>query len=203
MSETYRLQKIDELLLPSHQYLAEDDECFFFMTYTRLDQGFTPENDLIMNFKKGMDKQGRNEWKWKGFAIARISELFINNIPPLKKPAIFVPIPPSNAKNDPMYDDRIVQVVNNFCNARENAECREIILANANVIPTHKEKKSPDELLPFLTVDKALCQDQVRNILIVDDVITEGAHFKACQTLLKAEFPNSKIKGLFIARTEH
>jgi predicted amidophosphoribosyltransferase len=54
-----------------------------------------------------------------------------------------------------------------------------------------------------LAIDKKLCQDQKQNIILVDDVITQGAHFKACKTLLQQEFPNSKIKGLFIARTVH
>jgi hypothetical protein len=200
----YRLQKIDELLLPSHQYLTAEDECFFFMNYTRLDQGYTPVNDLILNFKKAMGRQGRVEWKWKGWAIGKVSELFIQSLPPIDAPnVIFVPIPPSKIKSDPLYDDRIVQVLNNFCNNRPNAEFREIISVTANMTPTHEAKMSPDEILQFLAVNKARCQPQKENIVLVDDVITEGAHFKACQTLLRAEFPNSRITGLFIARTQH
>jgi len=200
----YRLQKIDELLLPSHQYLDPQDECFFFMTYTRLSLGFTPENDLILNFKKAMDRKGKSEWKHKGNAIQEVSNLFIQGTPAINPPGvIFVPIPPSRMKGDPMYDDRIVQVMNNFCSARPNAELREIIYVRQNMPPTHENKLSPGEILPYLEVDKALCVNQKPNVVLVDDVVTDGAHFKACQGLLRQRFPNSRITGLFIARTLH
>ena len=201
----YRLQKIDELSLPSHQYLTPEDECFYFMNYTRLDLGYTSENDLILNFKKRMDRQNRPaEWKWKLWAIRKISELFIQNLPPVTEPnTVFVPIPPSRVKTDPLYDDRVIQVLRNFCNSQPNAEFRDIITVNANMTPTHEAKMSPDEIIPFLTIDKVLCAVQKEKIILVDDVITEGAHFKACQRLLQAEFRDSQIKGLFVARTQH
>jgi len=40
-------------------------------------------------------------------------------------------------------------------------------------------------MLLFLTIDKALFEDQKENIVIVDDVTTEGMRFKACQSLLQ------------------
>lgn len=200
----YRLQKIDELHLPSHQYLTPEDECFFFMTYTRLGLGFTPENDLIMNFKKKMDKRGRYEWRYKEQAIREVSNLFIQGIAPIDEPGVvLVPIPPSRMKGDPMYDDRIVQVAKNFCKARQDAELREIIYLNQNMPPTHESKMSPDEILPYLEIDETQWQDQNYNFVLVDDVITEGAHFKACQSLLQERFTEAMIQGLFIARTLH
>ena len=81
------------------------------MNYTRLDQGYTTENDLIMNFKKKMDRVGRPEWKYKRADISKISDLFIQNLPPIDKPnVIFVPVPPSRVKTDALYDDRVVQL---------------------------------------------------------------------------------------------
>jgi hypothetical protein len=200
----YRLQKIDELLLSSHQYLTPEDECFFFRSYTRLDLGFTKENSFIMNFKKKMERKGKNDWKYKAQAILEASDLFIQGTPPINAPdVIFVPIPPSRMKGDPLYDDRNVQLISNLCNAKPNGELREIIYVNQNMPPTHEHKMSPDEMLPYLEVDEALCRDPKPNIVVVDDVITEGAHFKACQGLLRQWFPNSRITGLFIARTLH
>ena len=37
-------------------------------------------------------------------------------------------------------------------------------------------------------------------IFIVDDVLTTGAHFVAAQSLLKRQFPETPIKGVFVAR---
>ena len=202
---TYHLQKIDELLLPSYKHLTSDDECYFFMGYTPLYKARTPENSLILNFKKDMDRiSNRPEWKWKGNAINEVSELFIRSIPPIiAQSSILVPVPPSKIKGDSMYDDRLVQLVRNFCATHTNTEFREIVGINANMTPTHVDEKSPDELIPLLTVDKSLCAPSKDQIVIVDDVLRHGAHFKAIKTLLQPEFPDSNIIGLFIARCLH
>ena len=197
----HRLQRIDELFLPAHQYLNTEDECYFLMSYTRLDFGHTSENDLILNFKKGMDRKGKAEWKWKGWAIGRIADMFIQNFPQNDDNGIvLVPVPPSKVKSDPMYDDRMVQVLNIFCNNHPYAEVREILSINANMTPSHAIRASPNEIQPLLILNKALCKDQPQTIILADDVITTGAHFRACKTILQTEFPNSTIKGLFIAR---
>ncbi len=200
----YRLQKIDELLLPSHRYLTPEDECYFFRTYTRLDLGYTAENSFMMNFKKKMDRKGLHDWHYKGQAIREASDLFIRGTLPINPPGvIFVPIPPSRMKGDALYDDRNVQVISSLCHAKPHGELREIIYLNQNMPPTHGNKLSPEEILPYLEINEALCQDPKHNVVLVDDVITEGAHFKACQSLLRQRFPNSRITGLFIARTLH
>jgi predicted amidophosphoribosyltransferase len=199
-----KLQKIDELYLGNHQYLTEDDECFYFLNYVPIWVKKNSVNSLIMNFKKTMDKKDKAEWKYKGSAIEKIAKMFIESLPEIKKPNIlFVPIPPSKMKKDPMYDDRMIQVLNKFCAEKKNAEMREIISIKKNMTPTHVSKLSPEEILEYLEVDEELCEDQKEKIIIVDDVITDGAHFKACQTLLQPLFPNSSISGLFIAQTIH
>ena len=38
-------------------------------------------------------------------------------------------------------------------------------------------------------------------IAIVDDVITTGAHFKACQELILEQYPHAAIYGIFLAKT--
>jgi hypothetical protein len=200
----YHLQKIDESLLPSYKYLTPEDECYFFMGYTPVWVGHTAENSIIMNFKKKMDKRGKGEWKWKEREIQSISNLFIQSVPPIISPqSILVPAPPSKMKGDPMYDDRLVQLVRNYCVSHPSTEFREIIGIKKNMTPTHEVEKSPDELMPLFTVDKSLCAQQKEQIVIVDDVLRHGAHFKAIKNLLQPEFPNSNIIGLFIARTVH
>ncbi len=201
----YRLQKIDESLLPSYKYLTTEDECYFFMGYTPIWVAKNAENSLILNFKKDMDRRNNPpEWKWKARAITQISELFVQNIPPIiAAHSILVPVPPSRAKGDELYDNRLVQLASNYCNAHPETEFREIITLADTMIPTHEVEKSPDELVPLLSVDESLCKNPKEQIVIVDDVLRHGAHYKAMKTILQPRFPKSNIIGLYIARTLH
>jgi hypothetical protein len=72
----YNLVKIDEFLRPDHKYLEPDDECFYFMEYIPIKRLYNAENNLMMNFKKEMDRKGRPEWKYKGIAIRRVADIF-------------------------------------------------------------------------------------------------------------------------------
>jgi len=79
-------------------------------------------------------------------------------------------------KSDPLYDNRIVQVLQQFCARREHSDLREIISMKSNMIPAHVSRVTPGELLPYL---------------------------EACKTLLQKEFPDAIVRGIFIARTIH
>ena len=53
-----RLTKIDELTRPDHWYLDENDPCFFLGEYTaRMGFVYSETNNLILNFKKSMDRR--------------------------------------------------------------------------------------------------------------------------------------------------
>ncbi len=201
----YNLQKVDELYLPVHKYLTSDDECYFFMNYTPPASTYrTIENSHILNFKKKMDRAGKKDWHYKGETIKEISELFIKNVPPIiEKSSIMIPVPPSIVKGEPMYDDRLVQLVKNYCQAHPETEFREIIEVRETMNPTHVEEKSPEELASCMIVNKALCKNNKDQLVVVDDVLRHGTHYKAIKGLLRPFFTKSNIIGLYIARSIH
>jgi hypothetical protein len=198
------LLQIDELVLSQHYYLEPSDLCFYIKEYTAY-AGYSHSyaNDLIQNFKKPMDRRGTQEWKWKIWAIDQITQMFIESQPetPNLSHIIFVPIPPSKVKTDPLYDDRIVQVTSAFCKAR-NGDFREILTIKENLEPSHEaqHRPKPSEIEANLHLNSELCHLTKDNIILVDDMITTGAHFKACQSKLRVAFPNAIIKGMFITR---
>jgi adenine/guanine phosphoribosyltransferase-like PRPP-binding protein len=49
-------------------------------------------------------------------------------------------------------------------------------------------------------IDRRLFEPKSQAIAVVDDLITTGAHFVAVRNMLRREFPDIKIVGLFIAR---
>ena len=72
-----RLTKVDELIRPDHSYLTADDTCYFLGEYSaRKGYAFSPTNQLVLNFKKPVDRRGRPEWVHKERAIAAAAAAF-------------------------------------------------------------------------------------------------------------------------------
>ena len=108
-----RLTEIDDLTRPDHSYLELSDRCYFLGEYTaRKGFSFSATNHLIHNFKKPMDRRGRPEWPYKEQAIQNAATaLRAAFLPEGLSVLTLVPIPPSKAKTDPLYDDRMVQML--------------------------------------------------------------------------------------------
>ena len=111
-----RFTKIDDLTRPDHWYLTADDVCYFIGEYTaRKGYAYSTTNNLVLNFKKTMDRRGLPEWRYKGRAIGQAAVAFRTALGPRGVDALtFVPIPPSKAKGDPLYDDRLTHLLNSI-----------------------------------------------------------------------------------------
>ena len=108
-----RFTEIDELTRPDHSWLTDDDRCYFLGEYTaRQGYSYSPTNNLILNFKKEMDRREKPEWRYKEQAIQRAASAFRRALgtDPLSS-LVFVPIPPSKTRNDPLYDDRVTRML--------------------------------------------------------------------------------------------
>jgi predicted amidophosphoribosyltransferase len=114
---------------------------------------------------------------------------------------LLVPVPPSASRSDPNYDDRLVQVVNNLANSCSNITADDILAFDETQQPSHiGGSRNPDELLKSLRfVGPTGTPPDV--IFVLDDVISSGAHYHACKTLLSRHYSDSQIAGLFWAKT--
>ena len=74
-----RLQQVGEVERPQHFFLEAAHRCYFWGEYTPWEHtegkrwDYSETNRLIANFKKGMDRQGKDDWHHKVAAIDRIS----------------------------------------------------------------------------------------------------------------------------------
>jgi hypothetical protein len=77
-----RLTEIDDLARPDHWYLTPEDNCYFLGEYTaRKGFAFSATNQLVLNFKKSMDKRGTPEWWYKDRAIDEVAVAFRTALP--------------------------------------------------------------------------------------------------------------------------
>lgn len=109
-----RLQYIDQAVANTdHPYLKPQHKCYFLREYTSgQNYNFGETNQLIINLKKAMSRQGRPEWRYKEKAIHQIAEELSAVVPDdYFERTAFVPVPPSKARSDPEYDPRLIEIL--------------------------------------------------------------------------------------------
>jgi len=195
---TYLLSQVDAHSLPDHHYLEPGDEVYYLREYTsRRGYSYGETNSLISNLKKTIDRRRTPEWKYKGSAIMQLAEELRRTVDHVG--FTWVPVPPSKAKSDPLYDDRMLRVLQG---AFPQGDIRELVLQTASTPAGHTtddSKPPPSDLAAKYRIDRSLGRPQPR-IAVFDDVLTTGSHFKAMQQVLTAAFSGVAVYGLFIAR---
>lgn len=201
---TFRLTKIDELKRPDHHHLDGEDNCYFFGEYTAR-KGFrhSETNQLIWNLKKGNDKRGSYEYRFKGQAIQQVAKLITQTIGNLYD-YTFVPVPPSKCRTDPAYDDRIADILRACHQRNGQLQFRELVTQRMSMGASHSSiaRPSPAQIAANYQFDQTITAGIRNTVVIFDDVLTAGSHFKAMKDTIRHHLPNVGIMGLFIARTE-
>ena len=201
-----RLSRIDDLTRSDHTFIETGDECLYLGEYTaRKGYQFSETNNLIFNLKKPMDRRGQPGWQYKKHAIeeaGRQMRMALDALnPKWLSTATLVPMPPSKVKSDPMYDDRLMQMLQ-VLGTGIHPDVREMIVQRESIEAAHSTEVRPriQGLLANFSIDEALVDPPPHAIGLIDDVLTTGSHFKAAQYLLRSRFPSIKIYGLFVAR---
>ena len=198
-----RFQKIDEAIIGDHAHLTEADSCYFLCEYTsNRDYKFGKVNQLISNLKKPPSRSLLQEYRYKhqamGMCVQGLSDAINDD---WLRTGTLVPIPPSKAKSHPDYDDRMLQI----CKAIKKpfpVDVRELVVQRESIRAAHESRDRPtvEELLHVLEINRGVVEPTPTAIAIVDDVLTAGTHYRAMHRLLKRNFPNVPIVGMFIAR---
>ena len=201
----YRLLQIDELQRPEHYFLTPEDDCFYYTEYTSdANFSYSPANDLISNFKKSPEFRDQPQWTHKARSIQQVIDILAGSLLPASnlKDVILVPMPPSKIKSHPYYDNRMMEVLLGLQARDPGIDLREILSCRENREAFHAmtNKRSPAKIAGNLLIGARHCDGSKNKILLIDDVITTGAHFKACKNKLLEVLPGGVIKGLFIAR---
>ena len=206
-TSAFRVIRIDEALRQDHSYLTADDECFCLGEYQpRGAFNAGPVNNLISNYKKSVTKRGLLEYDHKERAILTVASLVKGVINTNAfKTCTFIPIPPSKTRADPLYDDRLARSLRAV---DTDLDVRELLVAKQSMRAHHEfqsgeKRPTPADLYAMLAIDESCLQTPVKNtIILFDDLITNGTHFKACKKLLKERLPERTVVGLFIGRVK-
>ena len=200
-----RLQQIAREMQGDHARLKSDDRCYFLHEYTS-NRGYTfgRVNQLIANLKKPVDRRGRNGYAYKEQAIRECSAALTRGLNDNWLSAgTLVPVPPSKAKDHPLYDDRLLRILNGITK-QFPINVREMVIQTKTTLAAHEAglggRPTLHKLLDIYELNPDALDPAPVNIAIFDDVLTAGTHFRAMKTVLSRKFPGVPISGIFIAR---
>lgn len=215
---TNRVLQIDKADLETYYHLDTSDLCYYTCEYIA-GAGYKagPGNNLISNLKKPESDKTKNPWayKYKTRAIQEVAQLLANSFAySVASQYVFVPIPPSKIPDDIEYDDRLFIILNLFAKHildkhGTTIKVRKMVVQTQNYEAAHKSVGERPKLEFYENIYKVHEMDGdalPEKIILFDDVLTTGAHFKAAKNVLQRYFLskyNHKVSifGLFIAKT--
>jgi len=199
-----RFTQIDETNCGDHPYFEAGDKWLFLWEKTSgRDYSFSETNNLISNLKKPVNSSS-GQLHYKEQAIIRCARSIREAInDEWLKIGTLVPVPPSKAPADPLYDNRMERVCNLIW--PEVADVRNLVVQNWSMQASHERSQgqqriTKDDLIAAYSIDETLADPVPTNIAIVDDMLTAGTHYRAMHHVLSQRFPDARILGMFVAR---
>jgi len=204
-----RLSRIDATTLDQHFFLQPTDACFYIWEYTRrVGYHASPTNSLIANFKKKplriVDNPPEQSHKQRAIHHCAAALRALIERSWLETQATLVPVPGSKLPGHPDHDDRLIQLLQRaFQNYALDA--RPLIEQTQSTRADHERsaRQRFDELIEITRINEAAAQPTRPILVVVDDVLNTGKHFKVAEQLLAQRFPSATIRGLFLARCRH
>lgn len=191
-----RLTKLDGAIMGDHYDLQATDRCYFWGEYTAgVGYNHSYTNQLIFNLKNG---------KASPFYRDRAKREVASNLLRIKNIELFtfVPVPPSKHRDDHAYDDRLMEILR-LCQAKDpDVHALELVTQRQSTEASHAsdERMRPDELSQLYDVDENLLGTARDKLIIFDDMLTVGSHYRAMTSAIRRVSLEFSFIGLFIAR---
>jgi hypothetical protein len=198
---------LDDLARTDHPHLTAADQCWCLARYVS-GPGYRAGqvNQLIANLKCAPSiaaadpaRAGHKRRAIEEAAIAvrrAVSSGWAESV-------TWIPIPPSYPPGDRNYDDRLMRVLR-VAFASDDADVRSLLYQVRTEPADHLRVRrlSVDRLYESVRVNVAAlaCRPVRASIVLFDDVLTTGKHYKCCERRLLQVLPHVPVSGLFLAR---
>jgi hypothetical protein len=209
-----RLTRIDETHRSEYPFLCREDRCLFFADF-HASQGWnaSPTNQLIANFKRARSQIddnpiGQRLRRYREQAIHEISAALRGQFTRGEVDArcTFVPIPTSKSPDDPECSDRLERTLQ-LAFEGYRADIRPLLRQTVSTVADHLSgdgRITYEKLLEITALDPRHLRTPLRRTLVLfDDVLTTGKHYKVAKACIRQAFPEQEIVGIFVARCIH
>ena len=181
-------------------YIREDDTCIYAREY-KAGQGYAAgeTNQLILNFKKSPTARNTNQWPHRDRGVKQfateVSAMFGQN-----SAAAITGVPSSKTKNDPEYTNRFEDAFAHLLTLKPNLIVEWPIDIAVSVQPAHGGgSRRPNEIKANY-VWRGFQHGTPEVLVLCDDVVTTGSHFRAASDFLRENGFVGKVVGIFWAR---
>lgn len=211
MSEELRWTYVDPVIKSTRRYLGEEDLCYYYLIKDKRGWSDGPHakaNQLVINFKHDPRDFAPNSapMYYKGQAVKTlagcIKSFFVAQEDVLRDKNVFlVPIPTSMPRSAQGYDARL----DSLCKIVERGvswvRYLPLLDTKQDIGKAHAGSGSRD---PDLLAENMVCGEiphsgSERYVVLVDDVLTTGAHYAACKRVVLNKYPDVILLGLFLS----
>lgn len=178
-------------------YLRRQDECYYARDYISHGGYQASEaNQLISNYKKHPRFRQHAAWRYRVAAVAQFAQELASILPPNSSVAV---MPSSKVPGHPDFDGRVADLERQLRSIRRDLRVEQAFSFLTSMEAAHQGgSREIEEIVANLAWHGiAPCE----RIFIVDDVLTTGAHFRACKRVLAREVGRVDAVGVFWART--
>ena len=177
--------------------LEEDDDCYYAREYIS-GGGYQASlaNDLISNLQKPRSTENTQQWQYKIGAAHQFARELSGVIPDAATVAC---IPSSKQLDDPQYDPRLDMTMRELSRIKSSVIVERPIVRRRSGTPLHEgAARSVDGI--YRRLEWAGFKNVPPYLILIDDVITTGSTFKACQRHVHENHPGLPVIGLFWCR---
>jgi hypothetical protein len=200
---------IDEAVRSEYSFIEPADSCFYVWEYMshlwesgkpRPDYTQYPANNLISNLQIPVSSQP-NRIYWKNKAVQYAARAISTLLPESwrRANATFVPVPPSKLESDPEYDPRLLDILRAV--RPKLPDIRSLVTLNSEGFDSKQKGVRPADRAQHYCINDDGPGSEPKVLVLFDDILTTGCHFKAMEMVLGERFPDTTIFGLFLART--
>lgn len=199
------MHSLDQQRRGEHCHLGPEDDCRYLFEYVPgRPRGVIAQLMRSYKCRPLLAAASAPRLHFKELAIARIAALLrAHACRGFVEAATWVPVPPSAAAQEPDYDDRLERTLR-IAFEGYDLDLRALLRQTRSTRPDHcrEHRLSFASMLRVIRPDAealAACPPRAR-IVLFDDLLTTGKHYKCCEQRLRELLPRIPICGWFIAR---
>ena len=207
MSSGYRWTLVDKILMSTRPHLKPDDACFYYLQKDNLGYGRgnrAEANQMIINFKHDPCRFGpaTPQAYYKRQAIREfagfVMEFFHEREWMFPDGAALIPIPTSKPRSDESHDHRMDDLCSIVSGNVPWVTYLPALDTISDLGKTHAGdvRRNPEPIARNIAIASPISAPVV---VLIDDVLTTGAHFAACKSIVERVDPGSSVIGLFLS----